>query len=425
MIRVNTKRTVFPRIPSEAEQIEVLPLELEMLFCHYIQQGLLYQIPPADFSSHVDRLAETLSRLLVKFYPLAGRLTTSPVDGGIYILCNDSGVDFIEAEAEDLSIADLTTADVAPAVEELFALSGALNLEGHHLPLLAVQVTRLKDGIAVCCTVSHSVADGSSFWHLFNSWAHLCRTDGNKIPANPVYDRSLLNLGGPPVKLGFDPDGHIPRFCPPPLRIKIFHFSAKAISRLKEQVNRGSPVTISSFQALCGHLWRAITRARGLGPDEQTNIWVSVNLRSRLRPQLPSSYFGSVIQNIFATATARELSSFPLSFPAGLLNGIISGHMDEAIRKMIDEWRKQPIVITLDQIQKNCIVIGNSPRFEMYENDFGWGRPVAVRSGMANHFDGKVSVHPSREGGGSVELEVCLPPATMNKLEDDPDFTSA
>lgn len=96
-----------------------------------------------DFSSYVVRLAETLSQVLVKFYPLAGRLTTSPLDGGIYILCNDSGVDFIEATAGNLSITDLTTAEVTPAVEELFALDGAVNFEGHHLPLLLVQVNSL------------------------------------------------------------------------------------------------------------------------------------------------------------------------------------------------------------------------------------------------------------------------------------------
>ncbi|KAI9078052.1 hypothetical protein K1719_039977 [Acacia pycnantha] len=58
----------------------------------------------------------------------------------------------------------------------------------------------------------------------------------------------------------------------------------------------------------------------------------------------------------------------------------------------------------------------------MYDNDFGWGRPVAIRSGGANKFDGKISVFPCREGSGSVDLEVVLEPETMAGLESDEEF---
>ncbi|XP_057845188.2 BAHD acyltransferase DCR-like [Cryptomeria japonica] len=268
MVRINRKRCVFPSTPSVAQQIKLSCLDLQMLFISYNQKGLFYQIHADEYSSYVDRLAETLSEVLVKFHPLAGRLTTSPLDGGIYILCNDSGVDFIEATAEDLSIEDLTTAEVPPAVEELFALNGAVNFEGHRLPLLAIQVTQLKDGVAVCCTLNHAIADGASLWDFFNFWSRLCKTNRNKIPDSPIYDRSLLEPPGSAVRLGLDPDGHVPQICPPPLPVKIFHFSAHTISRLKEQANQDSSFTISSFQAFCGHVWRAVTRARRLCPDE-------------------------------------------------------------------------------------------------------------------------------------------------------------
>ncbi|XP_057860602.2 BAHD acyltransferase DCR-like [Cryptomeria japonica] len=391
MIRVNRKRTVSPATPSEPQQIKLLPLDLQMMFAQYIQQGLLYQIPGSNFSSQVDLLAETLSRMLVKFYPLARRLTTSPVDGGIYILCNDSDVDFIEAMAGELSIADLI-------------------------------VTQLKDGVSVCCTVNHAVADGTSFWNFFNSWAELCRTNETKISANPTYNRYLLDRDGSAVRLGLDPNGQIPRFCPPLLRVKMFHFSAHTIKRLKERANRDSPVTVSSFQALCGHLWQAVTRARGLGPDETATFQLSVNCRPRLIPPLPESYFGNAVQAIFVTSTAGELNRLPLSFPAGLLNSLIGGQRDGAIRESIGKWVKEPVVYKFEELVKNVLMVGSSPRFEIYENDFGWGGPVALRCGTNNHFDGMVSAFPSREGGGSVEFEICLLPPTMNALEIDQDF---
>ncbi|WZY77603.1 hypothetical protein YC2023_023987 [Brassica napus] len=49
----------------------------------------------------------------------------------------------------------------------------------------------------------------------------------------------------------------------------------------------------------------------------------------------------------------------------------------------------------------------------MYDNDFGWGKSLAVRSGGANKFDGKISAFPGKEGNRSVDLEVVLVPETM------------
>ncbi|CAF2141529.1 unnamed protein product [Brassica rapa subsp. narinosa] len=39
----------------------------------------------------------------------------------------------------------------------------------------------------------------------------------------------------------------------------------------------------------------------------------------------------------------------------------------------------------------------------MYDNDFGWGKSLAVRSGGANKFDGKISAFPGKEGNRSHE----------------------
>lgn len=69
------------------------------------------------------------------------------------------------------------------------------------------------------------------------------------------------------------------------------------------------------------------------------------------------------------------------------------------------------------------LCVGSSNRFPMYEgNDFGWGRPLAVRSGRANKFDGKMSAFPGRAGDGSVDIEICLEPDTMAALLRDAQF---
>ena len=61
----------------------------------------------------------------------------------------------------------------------------------------------------------------------------------------------------------------------------------------------------------------------------------------------------------------------------------------------------------------------------MYGNEFGMGKGVAVRSGYANKFDGKVKSYSGHKGGGSIDLELCLSPDTMSALESDEEFMSA
>ena len=60
----------------------------------------------------------------------------------------------------------------------------------------------------------------------------------------------------------------------------------------------------------------------------------------------------------------------------------------------------------------------------MYGNDFGWGRPIAVRSGVGNKFDGKLTVFPGVEEG-SMDFEACLSPETLQAMMDDAEFMEA
>lgn len=422
---------IIPVRPSPPEQIKLSIFDLQLLYCHYIQRGLIYSLMPKhDFGSAVELLKKSLSEVLVFFYPLAGRLTTL-ADGVIYVDCNDAGIEFIEASADGLSVAELITTDVPPVVKQLFALNGALNLEGHSLPFLAVQVTKLRDGLSVGCTLNHAIADGASFWHFFNSWSQLCKLGIPIVSPLPLHDRSNISPDDSTIRLNLDPAGAIPRVCPPLLRVKIFHFKRETIEALKDRANRQASkdggvvrVPVSSFQALCGHVWQAVTRARHLAPHEHTTFRVAVNCRSRLVPPLAPFYFGNAAQSIYSTATAGEILSGDVSFPAGLLHDIIDGHRDGAIRGSLRRWEEEPIVYRMDKFEKSCVVMGSSPRFGMYNNDFGWGEPVAVRSGGSFNFDGKVWAHPGKEGGGSVDLEICLYPDFMHALEEDTFFIS-
>ncbi|KAH9324632.1 hypothetical protein KI387_004810, partial [Taxus chinensis] len=153
-VHLERKWTVLPARATQPQQCKLCSSDIQMLGCNYIQKGLVYSMATAafDFQSVAELLKKSLSEALVYFYPLAGRLAPSSDGAAVYIDCNDSGVDFIEACAPNVRVAEIMEEKIGTAVRELFSLDGAINMHGHFLPLLAVQVTKLRDGIAVAFT---------------------------------------------------------------------------------------------------------------------------------------------------------------------------------------------------------------------------------------------------------------------------------
>lgn len=424
-----------------------------MLSCHYIQKGNLFSLPPYPISEFVLDLKQSLSIALTHFPPLAGRLVTDS-DGYVYITCNDAGVDFLHVEASHVSIKDVLSPDHVPQiVKGFFTFDGVVSYEGHSKPILAVQVTELADGVFVSCSVNHAVTDGTSFWNFFNTFAEVNR-GVKKISKQPDFSRdsifispAVLKLpaGGPSVT--FDVNA--------PLSERIFRFSREAILKLKtktnnqkwlsdngnvnivelmsKQSNDNLKVTpliwsadrtaeISSFQSLCALLWRGVTRARKFPNSKTTTFRMAVNYRGRVEPSLQQLYFGNAIQSIPTYVAAGDVLGHDLKWCAEQLNKNVLAHDNNKVRTYVAEWERDPRLFPLGNFDGAMITMGSSPRFPMYDNDFGWGKPIAVRSGRANKFDGKISAFPGREGGGTVELEVVLAPKTMAALESDPEF---
>ncbi|CAN0909648.1 BAHD acyltransferase DCR [Linum grandiflorum] len=149
---------------------------------------------------------------------------------------------------------------------------------------------------------------------------------------------------------------------------------------------------------------------------------MAVNCRHRVNPKMDALYFGNAIQSIPTYASAGDVTSRELRWLAERLNENVSAYNDATVRRVVSEWEENPRCFPLGNLDGASMTMGSSPRFPMYDNDFGWGRPLAVRSGKANKFDGKMSAFPGREGGGTVDLEVVLSPETMDAIEADEEF---
>uniref|UniRef100_A0ACD5TFP1 Uncharacterized protein n=1 Tax=Avena sativa TaxID=4498 RepID=A0ACD5TFP1_AVESA len=450
-INVVSKQTVLPRDASPVGDLKLSVSDMPMLSCHYIQKGLFFPPTGTPMARLVSSLVSSLSRALGVFPALAGRLVTLP-DGRIVIRCGDDGddaaVEFYHAVAPALSLGDFLVPDAdvpTRLTKDLFPMDRTVSYEGHRRPLTSFQATVLGDGaVFVGLVANHAVVDGTSFWHFFNTWAGLCRGE----PVQPP-DFSRNFFGESTAVLRFSGrDGPAVTFdAAAPLRERVIHFSAAAIRDLKAAANfsrkssedaevNGKLVhdlkvhgdrrenEISSFQSMCAHMWRAVTRARlQLAADATTTFRMAVNCRHRLRPKISPVYFGNAIQSVATTATVAELASHDLRWAATRLHATVVAHEDGAIRQAAADWEAAARCFPLGNPDGAALTMGSSPRFPMYDgNDFGWGRAVAVRSGRANKFDGKMSAFPGQAGDGSVDVEVCLAPDTMARLLGDEEF---
>ncbi|XP_020233758.1 uncharacterized acetyltransferase At3g50280 [Cajanus cajan] len=456
-----SKCTVFPDQTSTLGNLKLSVSDLPMLSCHYIQKGCLFTQPNLPLHALISQLKTALSRTLSLFPPLAGRLVTDS-HGYVYIACNDAGVDFIHANATALRICDLLSPlDVHESFKEFFAFDRKVSYTGHSSPILAVQITELADGIFIGCAVNHAVTDGTSFWNFFNTFAHLCRGATNSPRNVPDFRRDSILISDAVLRL--PPGGPQVTFdAAAPLRERIFSFSREAIQTLKAKANnwrlaenennagelmkkqsndehaKGNRILenwfkvkplsvtetteISSFQSVCALLWRAVTRARKLASSKTTTFRMAVNCRHRIEPKLERYYFGNAIQSVPTYASAGDVLSRDLGWCAEQLNKSVKAHDEAMVRRFVEDWEGNPRCFPLGNPDGASITMGSSPRFPMYDNNFGWGRPLAVRSGQANKFDGKISAFPGRDGSGTVDLEVLLSPQTMEALHSDSEF---
>ncbi|KAL6646381.1 hypothetical protein ACP70R_017989 [Stipagrostis hirtigluma subsp. patula] len=433
-VTVTATRAVAP----SKNRCQLATFDLPYITFYYNQKLLLYRAPAAaglDFPDAAARVTAALADALRVFYPLAGRIRQDP-DGALAVE-GDEGAEVVEAEAEGVAVDDLAGGDCGEEAEKimqhLVPYTGVMNLEGLRRPLLAVQLTKLKDGLAVGCAFNHAVLDGTSTWHFMSSWAELCRRGGGGGAPSllPVHDRSLARSVRVRLDLPASAEAHEktdPNGPKKALVARVFSFPEAAVARIKAAANAALPAgakPFSTFQSLGAHIWRAVSRARGLGPSDVTAFAVFADCRSRLDPPLPAAYFGNLIQAVFTGVPAGMLLGGPPELAAGLLQKAIDEHDAAAVARRLEEYEAAPKLFHYSDAGPNCVAVGSSPRFRVYDVDFGFGRPERVRSGGNNKFDGMVYLYPGRGGDGGIDVELALQPEPMRRLQEDADFLCA
>ncbi|CAO2200223.1 unnamed protein product [Urochloa humidicola] len=430
-----------------------------MLTIDHIQKGVLLPKPSAgagdsDGDRLVERLASSFACALARFHPFAGRLAVDESGGSVTVSlrCTGDGAEFVHAVAPGVTVADVAESLYVPRVVWSFfpldKLVGADAASGSR-PVLAAQVTELADGVFVALSLNHGVADGTAFWHLFNTWSHISRSSMDAAGGEHDDESNSIISVPPPVFKRWFPDGcpvPVPlpfgklkqivwRFDGPPVEECFLAFSAESVRNLKARCNAaetassGPAATVSSLQSVLAHVWRGVTRARRIPSHQETSYTVLVGCRGRVDRVPAQGYAGNAVVRCTATAAAGVvLGENGLGRAASLLRRAIASLDEAALVRSAASWHRgdpPKFAYLAGWWHPAVMVTGNSPRFDVFGNDFGWGRPLAVRSGGANKVDGRVTVYEGIDGGGSMGMEVCLAPEALARLVADDEFMSA
>ncbi|KAI4379831.1 hypothetical protein MLD38_006077 [Melastoma candidum] len=388
--------------------------------------------PSHNLAGLVDRLRDSLSRVLVPFYPLAGRLRWA--EGSRLLLeCNSMGVEFVVAES-DGGLDHL--GDFSPCPEyEYLVPKVDYGRPICELSLLLVQVTKFAcGGFSLSLSISHAVADGPSALHFISEWARMAR--GEPLEIVPYFNRAAL---GPPRNNGLHTlfrTGQHSEFDHPPLllgqsdnveerkkktMVAMLTLTKYQVDRLKNKANQLCPSDTrpyTRYETIAGHIWRCASKARKHEHDQQTALGVCVDSRSRMSPPIQPGYFGNATLDVVATSRSGELLSNPLGYAASRIRGAIEKVTDGYVRSAMEFLRQQPSLKRFQDLHSMGSDDGpfyGNPNLgvvswmtlPIYGVDFGWGREVYM--GPGNHdFDGDSLVLSGPKGDGSVVVALCL-----------------
>ncbi|CAL9014864.1 unnamed protein product [Prunus brigantina] len=324
-------------------------------------------------------IKDSLKKVLVYYYPLAGRLTISS-EGKLIVDCTGEGAVFVEAEADCRieDIGDITKPDPETLGKLVYDVPGAKNVL--ELPPLVAQVTKFKcGGFALGLCMNHCMFDGIGAMEFVNSWAKIAR--GLPLTVPPFLDRSILKARNPPTIehlhqefseiIGTSSTSN--DLSEEKMLYSSFCFDSEKLEKVKMKAREDRALdNCTTFESLSAFVWKARTRALKLLPEQQIKLLFAVDGRRKFSPPLPKGYFGNGIVLTNSICQAGDLLEKPLSHAVGLVQDAIKMVTDSYMRSAIDYFeltRARPSLAS-------TLLITTWSRLSFYTTDFGWGEPI-------------------------------------------------
>nr|KYP49603.1 Anthocyanin 5-aromatic acyltransferase [Cajanus cajan] len=307
---------------------------------------------------------------------------------------------------------------------------------------MAIQVTVMPySAFTICITFRHVAADGRAFHHFMKFWASLCKSSKQDLGlasfqgslAMPLHNRDIIQdpKGLKPIFLqelwnslpeNIESKG-IKRDVPSDMVRHTFVLSHVHVEKLKKWVSikgksHGLAIPhITTFVVTCALIWvcKVKSEENKVNDDESYILAFMADCRNRPEFSIPLEYFGNCLVCGNVVVNRGKLVG-------GLGNGILEAAIAigskvrylqresfEGAETLMSNFREYA------SLGKHMTIIAGSPKLEVYETDFGWGKPK--RSDVV-HVDnsGSISLSDCRDKEGRIEVGIALQKTQMNKF---------
>ncbi|XP_057721958.1 hydroxycinnamoyl-CoA:piscidic acid hydroxycinnamoyltransferase-like [Arachis stenosperma] len=444
MVNIQSSYTVTPSEPTPEVRLFSLCEQIKLR----THAPSFYAYNPTNFDKiNIHNLRDALSKALSIYYPFAGRLCWT--QGGRWeIHCNAKGALLIEASCKGKTLEDLRDFVPNGLVTQLIPnIDYSAPLED--TPILAVQLTRFScGGVTVGVAMCRGALDGTGGMRFINTWAKLARGEPlDESDQYPCHDRTELNSRKMSTGSEFsDKNGHdhSEYGTPPPwlgslgtedakVAVEVMKLTGEQVKKLKMKAtstNGNGEMTkpFSSFEAIAGHLWKSVSKARYEGNSAQpTRLTTLVNCRNRLKPPLPPVYAGNAaFPTTTPTCTFGDLIENPVGFAATKVKGAIAKVDDEFVRsalEYIDNVKDMNLIRYNFHYPAKSVHKGPSKgnpnlfvvswmNFSYEHADFGWGVPYYFGP-VYMDAEGKAFCLNKPNGDGMVHVAISLDSAHM------------
>ncbi|KAL2476800.1 Phenolic glucoside malonyltransferase 2 [Abeliophyllum distichum] len=385
--------------PTEVTEL-ILPLtffDIPWLYFHPVQRLLFYEFTcskPYFLEIIVPNLKESLTLILKHYIPLASNV--------LYPSSNEKPV-FRYMVGDSVS---LTIAESSDDVNNLIA-NYARDADQFYpfVPQLPPPKEEAEYKTTQSCVYSG---------------------DSQLIEAKslPLFDRSVIKDPRGIADVNWNQLKNFPLQFPslhlPTNKVRATYILHQAdIKKLKDSVSARKPdlVEPSSFVVTTAYVWTCMVKS---GPASGEEVDADVleyfgfvmDCRTRMNPAVPANYFGNCLGAAIVKRKHEELIENEGFF-------IAAEAIAEIIRIKVnntEEMMKAAENLLADFavfMEKRILSVAGSPKFDLYEADYGWGRPKKQESVSIDGYD-SFSLCKTRDSVGGLEIGLSLP---KNKMD--------
>nr|BAE94328.1 acyltransferase [Iris x hollandica] len=366
-------------VPAEPTPNCVLPLSfLDRSPClrYHVELIFVYDrgVGPADV------IRKAASKVLVPYYPVAGRIVANSNTGEPEVVCSGEGAVFVEAYA-DCSLGDVKFLDGLPlAMHKDELLPKESNEDG---VIFLVQVTQFKcGGFTVGIKTMHAIFDGVGASQFMKAIGELAK--GHQQPTvKPIWSRDAIpnrqaNPNPNHNQLSLPP-GALPSLPAFQFQHYIIDISPDYVSQLKNEFAAATGRKCTEFDVLAAKVWQCRTRAINFDKDVQVHLSFPVNVRAELRHLLPppeGGYYGNCIQPRYLKAQSEHVAEAALLFE---VVDAITVPKEDATAKFW-RWMKGDPREERPAAADTYTVLNVSDwrRVGIFDVDYGWGKPRSI-----------------------------------------------